>query len=67
VGKGLVIPCQAYERDKQARHERDRVITTANTLADAALANGTVLVSGADMDDIRRLIHGQPTSGMVGK
>ncbi|OJW77987.1 hypothetical protein [Thiobacillus sp. 65-1402] len=63
VADGKVRACAHWKAERARAHELVRVQQIATALADSALANGTVLVSSTDMDDIRNLIEGRPTSG----
>ncbi len=51
-------------QDQASIEERKRIERTANTLANFAIDNSAVTVTAADMDDLRRAITGQPTSGL---
>ena len=60
-----VKPCAQWRRDQAAIKERQRVLDMVTALAKTAADSGTVYVSAIAMDDIRRLINGLPTSGVV--
>lgn len=58
-----VKPCAQWVRDQAVKAERERVIELADHLCRIAQEHGTVCVPPQDIDDLRRLIKGLPTSG----
>lgn len=60
---GNAKPCQQWHRDRAVEAEKARVIAMADSHYKKALSNGTVCMPTKDIDDLRRLIKGLPTSG----